>query len=87
MTDPPQVRPLPVITPVMSAGSPNFSAGPGYTLRGSESYAGSEDKTVTSIQRLSTHGGKAPNGGCDSSHKGEQTRSHYTAVYYFYTRQ
>ena len=44
-------------------------------------------KTVSSIQRLSTHGGKAPNSGCDSSHKGEQTRSHYTAVYYFYTRQ
>ena len=40
-------------------------------------------KMVSSIQRLSTHGGKAPTGGCDSSHKGEQTRSHYTAVYYF----
>jgi hypothetical protein len=44
-------------------------------------------KNVSSIQRLSTNGGKAPSGGCDTSHKGEEARSHYTAVYYFYTRQ
>ena len=42
-------------------------------------------KNVSSIQRLSTKGGKPPIGGCDASHKGEETRSHYTAVYYFYT--
>jgi len=41
---------------------------------------------VSSIQRLSTKGGKAPATGCDDSHKGEMTRAHYTAVYYFYTR-
>jgi hypothetical protein len=41
---------------------------------------------VSSIQRLSTKGGKAPAAGCDASHKGEETRSHYTAVYFFYTR-
>jgi hypothetical protein len=39
---------------------------------------------VSSIQRLSTKGGKAPAAGCDESHKGEKTRAHYTAVYYFY---
>jgi hypothetical protein len=43
-------------------------------------------KSVSSIQRLSTKGGKAPVGGCDASHKGQEARSHYTAVYYFYTR-
>ena len=44
-------------------------------------------KNVTSIQRLSTKGGKAPRTGCDAAHKGEEVRSHYTAVYYFFTRQ
>jgi hypothetical protein len=42
-------------------------------------------KHVSSIQRLSTKGGKAPAGDCDASHKGAEARSHYTAVYYFYT--
>jgi hypothetical protein len=41
-------------------------------------------KQVSSIQRLSTKGGKAPVSGCDASHKGEKTRAHYTAVYRFY---
>jgi len=44
-------------------------------------------KSVSTIQRLSTKGGKPPITGCDASHKGQQARSHYTAVYYFYTRQ
>ena len=44
-------------------------------------------KTVSSIQRLSTKGGIPPISGCDASHKGEETRSHYTAVYYFYTHR
>ncbi len=41
---------------------------------------------VSSIQRLSTKGGKAPASGCDMSHKGETARAHYTAIYCFYTR-
>ena len=41
---------------------------------------------VSSIQRVSTKGGKAPAGGCDAAHKGAEARSHYTAVYRFYTR-
>jgi hypothetical protein len=41
-------------------------------------------KQVTSIQRLSTKGGKAPATGCDTQHKGQEARSHYTAVYLFY---
>jgi Protein of unknown function (DUF3455) len=43
-------------------------------------------RQISSIQRLSTKGGKAPATGCDESHKGEKTRAHYTAVYYFYTQ-
>ena len=41
-------------------------------------------KNITTIQRVQTKGGKAPAAGCDASHKNEQTRSHYTADYYFY---
>lgn len=39
---------------------------------------------VTTIQRVHTHGGKAPASGCDESHKGDETRSSYTADYYFF---
>ncbi|MGB9234664.1 MAG: DUF3455 domain-containing protein [Terriglobales bacterium] len=39
---------------------------------------------VTTIQRLHTHGGKPPVGGCDESHKDAETKSSYTADYYFY---
>jgi hypothetical protein len=39
---------------------------------------------VNSIQRLETHGGKAPSGGCDQSAIGKQLQVPYTAVYYFY---
>lgn len=40
---------------------------------------------VTSIQRVATKGGKAPVAGCDAQHKGQETRSHYTATYLFYS--
>jgi hypothetical protein len=40
---------------------------------------------VSSIQRLSTKGGKASATGCDASHKGAKMRAHYTALYCFYT--
>jgi len=39
---------------------------------------------VTTIQRLHTHGGKAPATGCDEAHKDAETKSSYTADYYFY---
>ncbi len=39
---------------------------------------------VTAIQRLHTHGGKPPATGCDESHKDAETKSSYTADYYFY---
>jgi hypothetical protein len=40
---------------------------------------------VTSIQRINTHGGKPPVEGCDDSHRAAETKSAYTADYYFYT--
>jgi hypothetical protein len=39
---------------------------------------------VTNIQRIHTHGGKPPAQGCDASHRDAETRSSYTADYYFY---
>lgn len=39
---------------------------------------------VTSIQRVRTHGGQPPADGCDEGHKGAETKSSYSADYYFY---
>lgn len=39
---------------------------------------------VTSIQRIHTHGGQPPDGGCDASKQGLGNKSSYTAAYYFY---
>ncbi|MGA8618714.1 MAG: DUF3455 domain-containing protein [Candidatus Sulfotelmatobacter sp.] len=39
---------------------------------------------ATTIQRVHTKGGKPPAEGCDESHKGTETKSSYTADYYFY---
>ena len=39
---------------------------------------------VTTIQRVHTHGGQPPAEGCDSSHVNSETKSSYTADYYFY---
>lgn len=39
---------------------------------------------VTKIQRVHTHGGMPPDSGCDASHKGDETKSKYTADYYFF---
>jgi hypothetical protein len=39
---------------------------------------------VTAIQRVHTHGGKAPGYGCDESHKDAETKSSYTGDYYFF---
>lgn len=39
---------------------------------------------VTAIQRVHTHGGKPGNDACDEAHKGSETKSAYTADYYFF---
>jgi len=39
---------------------------------------------VTKIQRVHTHGGMPGNEACDESHKGEETKSKYSADYYFF---
>ena len=40
--------------------------------------------SVTTIQRVRTHGGQPPAEGCDASHANAETKSSYTADYYFY---
>ena len=40
--------------------------------------------SVTTIQRVHTDGGKPPAEGCDASHPNAETKSSYTAEYYFY---
>lgn len=39
---------------------------------------------VTKIQRVHTHGGKPGNDVCDEAHKDAETKSNYTADYYFF---
>jgi len=39
---------------------------------------------VTLVQRINTHGGIAPAGGCDSGSVGAETKVPYTATYVFY---
>jgi hypothetical protein len=39
---------------------------------------------VTTIQRVHTRGGQAPAQGCDAAHRDAETKSSYTADYYFY---
>jgi hypothetical protein len=41
---------------------------------------------VTSIQRLHTNGGQPPNSGCDDAHRNAETKSAYSADYYFYAQ-
>lgn len=40
--------------------------------------------SVTTIQRVHTHGGKPPADGCDAQHVNAQNKSSYSADYYFY---
>jgi hypothetical protein len=40
--------------------------------------------SVTTIQRVHTHGGEPPAEGCDASHRDADTKSSYSADYYFY---
>jgi hypothetical protein len=40
--------------------------------------------SVTTIQRVHTHGGKPPAEGCDAAHLNAENKSSYTADYYFY---
>ena len=42
---------------------------------------------VSSIQRISTEGGKAPAGGCEAAQSGKELRVNYSATYLFYVQK
>jgi Protein of unknown function (DUF3455) len=67
-----------------SAPSPDADSIPWLLLEGTGHSGEGVLSKVTNIQRLNTKGGKAPAGGCDAAHEGQETREAYTADYFFY---
>jgi hypothetical protein len=74
-----------VMAKPVATATPNPDSIPWLLLKATDHQGEGVMKRVTSIQRLSTKGGRAPATGCDAQHKGEEARSHYTALYLFYT--
>jgi hypothetical protein len=72
--------------PIANA-TPDGDSIPWLLLTATDHHGDGVMKDVSSIQRISTKGGKSPAAGCDESHKGAEARSHYTAVYNFYVRK
>jgi hypothetical protein len=70
--------------PVATA-TPNPDSIPWLLLKATDHQGEGVMKRVTNIQRLSIKGGRAPARGCDAQHKGQEARSHYTALYLLYT--
>jgi hypothetical protein len=73
-----------VVAKAVANATPDPESIPWLLLTAADHQGDGVMKNVSSIQRLSTKGGKAPISGCDASHKGAEVRSHYTAVYYFF---
>jgi hypothetical protein len=73
-----------VVGRFVASATPDPNSIPWLLLAAAEHQGDGVMKQVSSIQRLSTKGGKAPATGCDAAHKGEKTRAHYTAIYRFY---
>ena len=69
---------------VARADSPDKSAIPWLLLTATGHSGDGILNRVTTIQRINTVGGLPPSSGCDESHRGAETKSKYTADYYFY---
>jgi len=69
---------------VTSAPSPDADSIPWLLLAATGHSGDGVLALVSSIQRLNTKGGKAPAGGCDAAHLGQETRAAYSADYLFY---
>jgi len=67
-----------------SAPSPDADSIPWLLLAATRHSGEGVLSKVTNIQRLNTKGGKAPAGGCDAAHEGQETRAAYMADYFFY---
>lgn len=67
------------------ADAPSAAAIPWLLLGAKSVGANGAFSEVTSIQRVNTAGGTAPQGGCTQATAGEQARVQYTADYYFFS--
>jgi hypothetical protein len=74
-----------VIAKQAATATPDSNSIPWLYLKATDHQGAGVMKRVTSVLRLSTKGGIAPAGTCDAQHKGQESRSHYTAVYLFYS--
>jgi hypothetical protein len=64
--------------------SPDANSIPWLLLSATNHSGNGEFSKVTSIQRLHTKGGQPPQSGCDDAHRNTETKSAYSADYYFY---
>jgi hypothetical protein len=64
--------------------SPDANAVPWLLLTAASHSGTGVFSSVTSIQRLHTKGGQPPPSGCDDGHRNAETKSAYSADYYFY---
>ncbi len=71
---------------VTSAASPDAQSIPWLLLMAVKHSGSGPLAGVLSIQRLNTHGGVAPLTGWGAGHIGVETRVHYTADYYFFSK-
>jgi len=64
--------------------SPDANAVPWLLLTAASHSGNGVFSSVTSIQRLNTKCGQPPQSGCDDAHRNAETKSAYSADYYFY---
>src|ERR1700743_274219 len=70
--------------PAARLDSPDANAIPRFPLPAPSHSGDGAFSKVTFIQRLHTKGGQAPLSGCDDAHRNAETKSAYSADYYFY---
>jgi hypothetical protein len=70
---------------VAKADAPTADSIPWLLLKAKSTAGHGVFSEITSIQRLRTHGGIAPEAGCDRSQAGQEVRVPYSALYRFYT--
>jgi hypothetical protein len=71
----------------IAGATPDPSAIPWLVLRASSHQGKGRMEKIAWVQRVQTHGGLAPSGGCDSAHLGAMQRVPYTATYCFLASQ
>jgi hypothetical protein len=74
-----------VAAPVADGGDGGATAIPWVLLKATSNTGEGTFTNVTYVQRVATTGGLGPSGACEPGDANPVRRSHYTAVYYFYT--